>query len=151
MASGIGVRRYLPGRPRQSLRDRSILLVVSTFDAARDIRQALQHAGAHVIAPCNDHERTLRSFVEIDLTCAILGFDLQDGVHAEVAKTIQQKRVPIILLSSEFSRVIPDDFSGCPILYTPVDLYSLLKILVAISVSGEAKKFRRLHTADSLP
>jgi hypothetical protein len=102
------------------------------FGEARDIKQALQHAGARVIGPYHD-QPFLPCVTDTDFLCAIVGFDVQGGAHEEIVNALHERGIPIVMLS-EPTRQIPERLLGCSVLQKPVDLYALLKLVAKIAV-----------------
>jgi DNA-binding response OmpR family regulator len=126
-------KRRLGGRARMDLLGHTVLLVEDDFCQARDIRQALQHAGAKVLGPFADSDSVLRSVVTRDPSCAILDIRLGDGVRFGIAAELMDKGVPVMFLSDLDLSVIPKELAHLPVLQKPVDYRSMLSLAAKIS------------------
>jgi hypothetical protein len=134
--------RRLPGRARTDLLGHAVLLVVDNFYEARDIQQALQHAGALVVRPCADL-KSAPSLAEGELRCAILDLCAKNGFPVDVAEALAVKGVPLIFVAGFGSSVIPEKFSEVPVLQKPVDLYALLRLTAKLIGKGGIQPARR--------
>src|ERR1700761_5285102 len=101
--------RQSPGRARTDLIGRKILLVEDDFFEARDLQQALQHAGARVIGPCGNTAAALRAIADHDLSCAILDIQLGGERRFNIATALEDKGIPFLFLTGMNRAAIPEE------------------------------------------
>lgn len=125
--------RHLPGRARNDLAGRAVLLVEDDFCQARDTQQALQHAGAKVIGPFADTESALRSLASREPSLAILDIRLVDGMRFNLAAALKDKGIPFMFLTAVDPKEIPEEHAAAPVMQKPVDFRSMLTLAAHLS------------------
>ena len=120
------ILRPKAGRARTHLVGRNVLLVEDDFFMARDLQQALQHAGARVLGPCAESPSALHMISQETISCAIVDLDLRDRGGFNLASALVAKNIPFFFLSG-FSEVVSmNEYGNVPLLHTPVELDALL-------------------------
>ena len=126
-------KRRLGGRARMDLLGHTVLLLEDDFCQARDIQQALQHAGAKVIGPFSDSESALQSVAARDPSCAILDIRSVDASRLEIASALKKRGVPMMFLSELDPSAMPEEFAGVPVMQKPVEYRPMLSLAARIS------------------
>jgi hypothetical protein len=122
------MRRHLPGRARAHLVGQAIVLIDGDFSEARDMQQALQHAGARVIRPLRADTSEMLSIANSNPGCAVVDPTCPDGIRSNAVKALLDRGVPCIFVINAERESIPPEFSQVPTLQKPVDLHALLKL-----------------------
>jgi DNA-binding NtrC family response regulator len=126
-------RLYAAGRPAQCLAGLAILLVEDDFSDARNVKQALQHAGARVLGPYKDYDAACQAITDSKISCAIVNLTLSKDVRSLLPERLAEKGVPCIWVIAAESLQIAQALSQHSVLQKPTDLRELVNLAAAVS------------------
>ena len=140
-------RLYASGRSVECLAGRSVLLIEHDFNDARDVKQALQHAGARVLGPFKDYDAASQVIADSTFSCAIVTLTLSEDVRSLVPLGLAEKGVPCIWVTPAKLPNFAKKISHTSVLQKPIDLRELVKLAAALSegrtqveaVTGESR------------
>jgi DNA-binding response OmpR family regulator len=105
-----------------------VLVVEDEFFIALDIGQQLQDAGFEVIGPAPSVEKALNLMSEKGCDAAVLDINLGGETSEPVARKLQEKDRPFVVLSGYTDHQQPW-FGGAPVLSKPLRMADLVAAL----------------------
>lgn len=118
--------------PESLVRGRRILVVEDEFFIAEELRHALEDLGAHVVGPVATVDAALAVVRSPDpLDGATLDMTLGRERSDEVARALQERGVPFVILSGYGERGLPEDLRQIPRCEKPFDIRKVVRKLFA--------------------
>lgn len=94
----------------RTLAGQRVLVLEDDFLQATNLAEALEHAGAKVVGPCNSVASARAKLQEA--TCATLDVKLRSGNSLAFARELEVHRVPYIFITGYDETIIPCELAG---------------------------------------
>jgi DNA-binding NarL/FixJ family response regulator len=125
-----------PTATKAALAGLSIFVVEDDYYQAVDTRQLLEKAGATVIGPAARPEEALRLIESERPDCAVIDLNLGDGPSFAAVYRLEERNIPLLIVSGYDEIALPNDLLGIPRLEKPVEGPALVDALCAIMRTG---------------
>lgn len=116
----------------RSLEGCRILIVEDEYFQAREVSVTLSRAGAQVVGPTGRAEDVPKLLEEGPVDLAMLDINLGNGASFDIARRMQEEKVPFLFLTGYDVSIIPEDLSEPPRLEKPVDQERLIERLASL-------------------
>jgi CheY-like chemotaxis protein len=118
-------------KPESTIRYRRILLIEDDYLIARELAQAFEKLGAHVIGPAGSLGGAITLAETADFDCCLLDINLK-GVEAyPVADLLMKRGLPFAFVTGYDKSVIPERYHSIPLIHKPVDAHSVARALAS--------------------
>jgi DNA-binding response OmpR family regulator len=104
----------------------AVLVVDDDFYLADNTREALEKAGATVLGPYGHEDEALASLDKHPPQFAVLDLNLGNGASFTIARSLQMRGVPMVLVTGYDGGIIPADLAGTSCLQKPVSMAKLV-------------------------
>lgn len=104
---------------RASLEGKRILIIEDEFFIAKEIKRALEKAGAVIAGPVGDFSLGLEAAERGHLDAAILDVNLDGAMSFPIAERLRALGVPHLFLTGYDGWAFPDDFRATPHVVKP--------------------------------
>ena len=132
-----GLNRIRAGRPREDLLGRRIMVVAHDFCRARDVQQALQHAGAKVVGPFKDSQSALGAIAFHAVCCAIIDVVAGGEESCRIAAALVDGGTPVVLLSAEEAPQLPSHWEAARLFANAPDYRSLVGLVAEVAAKAD--------------
>jgi DNA-binding NarL/FixJ family response regulator len=121
------------------------MVVAHDFCRARDVQQALQHAGAKVVGPFKDSQSALSAVASHAVCCAIIDVDAGGEEPCRIASALVDAGTPVVFLSATQAPQLPSHLQAAPLFASPPDYRSLVGLVAEVAVKADDSAPLRLR------
>lgn len=110
----------------------NILVVEDDYYLAMDAQSWLEKAGAHVVGPFAKADEAMAQVALERVDAALLDVNLGSGPAFDLARALQERRIPFAFLTGYDQSVIPAELQSVPRLEKPVATEEVSRVVQAL-------------------